>query len=103
MKKRFVSLALCFLMVLTVGLSTACGEKSDEDNLLDLNQSDTVAKTITIWGIKGEGTTDEAVAAVEEAMSKLTKAKFNTAVELNLFFEDEQGDQRCCHNLKIVK
>ncbi len=92
MKKRFVSLALCFLMVLTVGLSTACGEKSDEENLLDLSQSDTVAKTITIWGIKGEGTTDEAVAAVEEAMSKLTKTKFNTAVELKLFFEDEYYD-----------
>lgn len=92
MKKRFVSLALCFLMVLTVGVSTACGEKTDEENLIDLSQSDTVARTITIWGIKGEGTTDEAVAAIEEEMSRITEAKFNTAIDLNLFFEDEYYD-----------
>ncbi len=91
MKKRIVSLALCFLMVLTVVASTACGKKTDDEGLLDLAQS-TAAKTLTIWGIKGEGTTDEAIAAVEEEMSKIAKIKFNTAIELNLFYEDEYYD-----------
>ncbi len=91
MKKRFVSMALSLLMLLTAIATAACGEDSAEDTLA-LEGDDAKAMTISIWGIKGEGTTDEAVAAVEAVMSKITQAQFNTAIELNLYDESEYED-----------
>ncbi len=91
MKKKFVSMALSLLMLLTAVSTAACGEDTDEDTL-GLNDNVAEAMTLSIWGIKGEGTTDEAVAAVEAAMSKITQTQFNTAIELNLYDEDEYKD-----------
>ncbi len=85
MKRRFMSLALCIFMVLTMIAVASCTSEEAPNTSSD----DSGAKTITIWGIKGEGTTDEAVAAVEAAMSKITELKLNTAIKLNLYFEDE--------------
>ncbi len=87
MKRRLLSMALCLLMLASSFTLASCGE---EDDLSDVG-ADAVASamTLTIWGIKDEGTTDEAIAMVEEAMSKITQAQFNTAVKLNLLTEDE--------------
>lgn len=89
MKRRFISSALAMLMLLTTLLTAACGEKENSGNTLEIEGDDSSALTLSIWGVKGEGTTDEAIAAVEAAMSKITQTQFNTAIELNLFFEDE--------------
>lgn len=86
MKKRLMSLMLCLVMVLTMIAAASCGAKEDAPAV---TEEDTSAKTVTIWGIKGEGTTDEAIAAVEAEMSAITEKKFNTAIKLNLYFEDE--------------
>ncbi len=91
MKKRVISMALSLLMLFTAMSAAACGEKTDEDTLA-LGQEDSNAMTLTIWGVKGEGTTDEAVAAVEAAMSKITQVQFNTAIKLCLYEEDKYLD-----------
>ena len=89
MKKRFVSSAFAMLMLLTTLMTAACGKEETNDGTLQIDGDDAAPITLSIWGVKGEGTTDEAVAKVEAAMSKITQAQFNTAIELNLYFEDE--------------
>ncbi len=84
-------MVLSLLMLLTAVSTAACGEDTDEDTL-GLGDNVAEAMTLSIWGVKGEGTTDEAIAAVEAAMSKITQAQFNTAIELNLYDEDEYKD-----------
>lgn len=89
MKKRLQCLLLALVLVATVFV-TACGEE-EIDKTLEFNEGDetTHAMTITLWGIKGENTTDEAIALVEEAMSAITKADYKTNIKLNLLPEDE--------------
>ncbi len=88
MKKRLLSFMLAALMILTAVISASCGAE-EEDPTLDLEKDKARAMTLTIWGVKGKGTTDEAVALVEEKMSSITEAQFNTAIKLMLFEEDE--------------
>ena len=77
-----VLLATCFI--------TACGGEEDIDTItLNDGSNESPAMTVTLWGIKGDNTTDEAVALVEEAMSAVTQSEFNTALQLNLFTYDE--------------
>lgn len=94
MKKRFISMALCLLMLVTAVVTSACGGDEEDDGTLTIEGGSSARPlTISLWGIKGEGTTDEAVAAVEEAMSKITQAKFNTAIDLILIEEDEYEEK----------
>lgn len=94
MKRRFVSLALCFLMLVSTFAVASCGEEENPEGTLVIDgATDASAMTISIWGIKGEGTTDEAVAMVEEAMSKLTETQYNTAIDLILLEEDEYEEK----------
>jgi len=85
---------LCLLMSATMVMTASCGTSEEEqgENLLNLEEETSPAMTLTLWGIKGEGTTDEAVELVEAEINKLTKARYNTAIELKLFFEDEYFD-----------
>ena len=81
-------MALSLLMLVTALATSACGEEETDDTLT-IEGNAARAMTLSIWGIKGEGTTDEAIAEVEAAMSKLTEAQFNTAIDLVLLEEDE--------------
>ena len=67
MKRRLTSAALCLFMLATAASTAACGEEEDLSGVGE-EQIDS-AMTLNIYGIKGEGTTDEAIAMVEEAMS----------------------------------
>ena len=87
MKRRLTSAALALIMAATAVTAASCGQ---EDNLDSVGEDKIAnATTLNIWGIKGEGTTDEAIAAVEEAMSEITQAQFNTAIKLELYTEAE--------------
>lgn len=78
------------MVLLSACFFTACGEDEDVDTVsLGDGTNESPAMTLTLWGIKGDNTTDEAVALVEEAMSAYTKSAFNTALELHLFTYDE--------------
>ncbi len=85
-------MALSLLMLFTAIATAACGEKEKGDDTLTLDGDNGSAMTLSIWGIKGEGTTDEAIAQVEAAMSKITQTQFNTAIDLVLYEEDEYYD-----------
>ncbi len=87
MKRRMISMALSLLMILTAFAATSCGDEVDP-NTLELGD-DATAMTLTIYGIKEKGTTDEAIALVQEAMSSITEAQFNTAIRLMLYTEAE--------------
>ncbi|MBQ8509812.1 MAG: hypothetical protein IJ493_07900 [Clostridia bacterium] len=89
MKRRILSMVLCLAMVMTAFAATACGQ-TDEEAMSSVGEDDADhAMTLTIWGIKGKGTTDEAIALVEEAMSSITEAQFNTSIKLMLYTESE--------------
>ena len=89
MKKRLISAALCLLMLVTSIATASCGKEEVDPNTLEIDGATARAMTLTIWGIKGAGTTDEAVAAVEAAMSSITEAQFNTAIKLELYSEKD--------------
>ncbi len=93
MKKRIISLTLCLLMLAVAVFTAACDEESTDGTLTIDGSNDAPAMTISIWGIKGEGTTDEAIAEVEAAMSKLSQTQYNTAIELVLLEEAEYAEK----------
>ncbi len=94
MKRRFVSLALCLLVLVSTFAAASCGEDENPEGTLVIDgTTDASAMTLSIWGIKGEGTTDEAIAMVEKAMSKLTETQYNTAIDLILLEEDEYEEK----------
>ena len=87
MKRRLISIALCIAMLCTATMTASCG---NEDDMSDVGEDKVAsAMTLTIWGVKEKGTTDEAIAEVEAAMSRITEAQFNTAVKLMLYTEAE--------------
>ena len=87
MKRRLISIALCIAMLCTAIMTASCGNK---DDMSDVGEDKVEsAMTLTIWGIKEKGTTDEAIAEVEAAMSRITEAQFNTAIKLMLYTESE--------------
>ncbi len=88
MKKRLQCLFLTFVLLATC-FTVACSEENVDTITLNDGSNKAPATTVTLWGIKGDNTTDEAVALVEEAMSAITQSEFNTALELNLYTEDE--------------
>ena len=81
MKKRLLCLVLGLLMLLPMVL-TGC---SDDD--ADMVYED--IRTLTLYTIKEEGTTDEAIAVVEAAINDITESKFNTHIELRCYLADE--------------
>ncbi len=85
-------MALSLLMLFTAVVTASCNKEDDTNDTLAVDGNSSNAMTVSLWGIKGEGTTDEAIAAVEDAMSKITKVQFNTAIDLVLYEEDEYFD-----------
>ncbi len=88
MKKRLQCLLLALVLVASV-FTVACSNEEEPDTITLNGSNKAPATTVTIWGIRGDNTTDEAVALVEEAMSAVTQSEFNTALQLNLYTKDE--------------
>ena len=84
MKKKLLCFLLAMLCILPLAL-VGCTEEEEEE----LTSSDVKPMTITLYGITGEGTTEEAIKKVEEEINKYTEGKFTTHVILRLFPEDE--------------
>ena len=87
MNKKLVCLTLSILMLLTC-VFASCSSKSTETDE-SASTVDTSAKTITMWVVTNDETTDEAKEAVNEAFAKITKAKFKTNVVIQFCTEDE--------------
>ncbi len=89
MSKKIVGLLLFCVMLMSAVL-TSCSSV-DEDYVDDT----TTVKEITLsfYGIKGDSTTDEAVAAVEAELNKYTQKHYKTTIDLNLFTESEYDEK----------
>ena len=86
MNKRLVCLTLSILMLLTCVFASCTPKTSTEEEGETVDNS---AKTITMWVVTEDETTDEAKEAVNEAFAKITKAKFKTNVVIQFCTEDE--------------
>ncbi len=82
MKKRLLAFLVAVICLLMPVL-TSC---SDEEAEVSLG---TKAVTVTLYGIKGEGTTDEAIKAVQDRLNVYSEGNLTTRVILRLFTEDE--------------
>jgi len=87
MNKKLVCLTLSILMLLTCVFASCSSKTQDPED--PSSTVDNSAKTITMWVVTNDETTDEAKEAVNEAFSKITKAKFKTNVVIQFCTEDE--------------
>ena len=85
MKRKLICLTLSILMLLSC-LLTSCGEKTTEKEEETVDNS---AKTITMWVVTEDETTEQAQKLVNEAFTKVTKSKFKTNVVIKFCTEDE--------------
>ena len=91
MNKRLVCLTLSILMLLACVLTSCSSNTTDVDAAGET--VDNSAKTITMWIVTNDETTDEAKKAVNDAFTKITKAKFKTNVVIKYCTEDEYYDK----------
>ena len=87
MNKRLVCLLLSILMLLTCVFTSCSTQTTDTET--EGETTDNSAKTITMWVVTNEETTEESMKAVNDAFSKITKAKFKTNVVIRFCTEDE--------------
>ena len=90
MNKKLVCLTLSILMLLTCVFASCTPKTSTEEEGETVDNS---AKTITMWVVTEDETTDKAKEAVNEAFAKITKAKFKTNVVIQFCTEDEYYDK----------
>lgn len=84
MKKRALCLVLGLLMILATLLTGCASGNGNVDT-----EGATEALTITLYCIKQEGTTDEGIAKVQNALNEITENRFNTHLILKFYTEDE--------------
>lgn len=91
MKRKLVCLLLAFATVFScfafAGCSKESGDTTVEGTTTDTASLSTV--TLTLWLPTDEDTTEEAILAVQEAINKITKAQFETAIELHAIPRDQ--------------
>ena len=90
MSKKIICLVIA-LVLMCGAVFTGCSNKEDEtvNAEADTEESARVAMTISLWMPTDESTTDEARQLVSDAINKLTRAKYNTAIDLHLIPRDE--------------
>ncbi|MBQ8415900.1 MAG: hypothetical protein IJX13_03220, partial [Clostridia bacterium] len=89
MKKRLISLLLCLVMVLTLGL-TACSEQTEQDvqdDIADEASKDNIA--LKMWVVTDAKVSETIADEVEEALSAITKSKFSSDLYVEFLTEDE--------------
>lgn len=96
MKNKLLSLLLCILMVMSIVL-TGCGLgqtdlAEDEEGAQD-QTGVRPTMTLNLYIPVQKGTTDEAIAAVEEAINEITRSQFKTTIKLMAFPEDQYKDE----------
>ena len=90
MKRKFMCLFLALAMAFSCFAIVGCSDDADETvegGTTDESALTTV--TLTLWVPTNKNTTEEAILAVQEAINKITKAKFETAIELHAIPEDK--------------
>lgn len=90
--KKLICLILAMIMVLA--MFAGCSNKDDETvdpeaEVADTESSKRVPMTLSLWLPTDDSTTEEAKELVEEAINKITQAKYDTAIELHLIPRSE--------------
>ena len=94
MNKKLVCLTLSILMLLACAFTSCSVQQGATDEEGEGEAAvDNSAKTIVMWVITEDETTDEAEKRVNEAFTKITKAKFKTNVVIRYCTEDEYYDK----------
>ncbi|MGM9652816.1 MAG: hypothetical protein ACI3XP_04185 [Eubacteriales bacterium] len=91
MKRKLMCLLLAFVMAFSCFAAVGCSSK-DGDETVEGGTTDEAAlttATLTLWIPTDKNTTEEAILAVQEAMNKILKAKYETAIELHAIPSDE--------------
>lgn len=90
MTKRLISLLLALIMLLSLCM-TSCGSSEEEGEEEEEAQEEVQRPNIglTLYAIKDEKMTDEALKAVEEKVSNYCVAKYKTAIKLHFYTEAE--------------
>lgn len=94
MNKRLICILLCVVMLAGSVFMTSCDlsdENSAETSEGDGEQTsiDRSSMTLSLWLPRLEGTTDEAVSLVEEAINNITQDTYDTAIKLYAIPEAE--------------
>ncbi len=87
MKRRLISFLLCVALLFTGIAFTGCTDLEENDDPKETGDeaNDALTRsgmTLTLWVPTQEGTTDEALELVEEAINKITQAQYDTAIKL---------------------
>ena len=94
MKRKLICLLLAIVTVFScfafAGCSSGAGDKTVEGSDTDTASLSTV--TLTLWLPTDEDTTEEAILAVQEAINKITKSKFETAIKLHAIPRDQYAE-----------
>lgn len=87
MKKKLVCILLCAVMLVSCLMSTGCSLIGSSDLSSDTSgtEEEVVSRTsitLSLWIPTNEGTTEESIIQVEEAINKVTQSEFDTAIKL---------------------
>lgn len=85
MKNKILTLLLVVLALATL-VFTSC---SDVETDFEMETSTIPAITLHLYGLKEDGTNDDAVKLVEEQINRITEDKYKTSVKLHLLLEEE--------------
>lgn len=107
MKKRIVSILLCMAMLVTGVAFTGCdsigGTTTDTTGEENSNSPlDRSSMTLTLWVPTKEGTTEEALYAVEEAINRITQAEYDTAIKLYAV-PDAEYEKTVKERMKLIE
>jgi len=85
--------ALMLAMIMMLGMFAGCASSTTEEEVAaaDTEESARVAMTLTL-ALPADNFTEESRQQVEDALNRLTTAKYDTAIELKLYPRDEYRD-----------
>ncbi len=86
MNKKLICLTLSILMLLTCVFASCSSTNKDPEEESTVDNS---AKTIVMWVVTDDATTEKAQELVNEEFTKITKSKFKTNVIIQFCTEDE--------------
>lgn len=102
MKRKILSLILCFSMLAACFLFTSCGsdDGDNSDNDANVDSSRTPA-SLSFYIITDDSTTPEGIKSMQEAFNDYTESHFSTHVEFTMLKESEYEAKLAEHWAKV--
>ncbi len=91
MKIKILCMLMCFVMIFSVVLTSCSSNTNTEEgeDEADTEESTRLPITLSLWLPTDSSTTDEAISQVEDAINRLTEAKFDTHIEFHAIPSDQ--------------